>query len=185
MTKKILYTKFETAGDVLSSVLKNTDLQAGIKKTTISKFWGKVVGKKFEEISKPVSLSTQGVLTVACANSYVTSELLMFKPDILKKLAPYAKSLDIVISDINFSHKIWSNERDLMEEYDYEEKKAPKIPEIDYDSIELDPAEVENIEKCVRNNKFASEEQRGRMFEAIVKDLKFQKAMESGRFKIN
>ena len=63
--KKILYTKFETAGDVLSSVLKNTDLQAGIKKTTLSKFWGKIVGKKFEELSKPVSLNNQGLLTVA------------------------------------------------------------------------------------------------------------------------
>lgn len=176
--KKILYTKFETAGDVLSSVLKNTDLQAGIKKTTLSKFWGKIVGKKFEELSKPVSLNNQGLLTVACANSFVTSELLMFKPDILKKLEPYAKSLDIYVSDINFSHKIWAPERDLMEEYDYEEKQAPKIPGIDYDSIVLDAAEVENIRNCVNNNKFASEEQRERMFEAIVKDLKFQKAME-------
>lgn len=185
MTKKILYTKFETAGDVLSSVINNSGLQAGIKKTMLAKFWGKVVGKKFEALSKPESLNSQGVLTVACANSYVTSELLMFKLDILKKLAPYAKSLDVVVSDINFSHKIWAPERDLMEEYDYEEKKAPKIPDIDYDSIQLDPDEVESIKNCVQNNKFASPEQRERMFEAIVKDLKFQKAIESGRFKIN
>ena len=178
MKKNILYTKFEAVGDVLSSILKNTDLQAGIKKTTLSKFWGKVVGKKFEGISKPASLSNKGVLTVACENSYVTGELLMFKPDILKKLAPYAKSLDIEITDINFSHKIWSSEHDLMAKYDYEEKKAPKIPNIDYDLIELDPVEVENIKKCVSNNKFASEKQREKMFKAIVKDLKFQKAME-------
>lgn len=178
MTKKILYTKFESAGDILSSVLRNTDLQAGIKKTTLTKFWGKIVGKKFEEVSKPVSLSNQGLLTVACANSYVTSELMMFKPDILKKLAPYAKSLDINVKDINFSHKIWAPERDLMSEYDYEEKTAPKIPEIDYDAVELDKEEIENIRNCVNNNKFASEEQRTRMFEAIVKDLKFQKATQ-------
>lgn len=171
--RKINYSELNTIGNILNTVVQNSDLALGIKRSTLSKFWGKIVGKKFETMSKPSSINRSNVLMVACANSFVTSELMMFKPDILKKLEPYAKSLDLVIEDIVFSHKIWSEEKDEM--LNYEEKRAPKIPEVNYDEIELDPSEISNIQRCVENNKFASQEQRNRMFEAIVKDLKYQK----------
>lgn len=164
---------------ILASVIKNSDLQQGIKKATLAKFWQKIVGKKFESMSKLHSINRNNVLTVACANSFVTSELTMFKADILKKLEPYAKSLDIKIEDITFSHKIWVEEKD--EVIDYVEKHAPVIPDINYDEIELDEEETANIRRCIDNNKFASEEQRERMYEAIVKDLKFQKFMSENK----
>lgn len=171
--RKIMSSEFKTIGNILDSVIQNSDLQKGIKRTTLAKFWGKIVGKKFESMSKPSSINRNNVLMIACANSFVTSELLMFKADILRKIAPYAKSLDLTIEDIVFSHKIWAEVKDEMLEYT--EKKAPEIPKIDYDKIILDEEEVAGIQRCVQNNNFASEEQRDRMFEAIVKDLKYQK----------
>lgn len=174
--KKIMYSDFKQVGGILDTVIKGSDLQAGLKKSALCKFWGNVVGKKFENYSKPYSLSKKNVLTVACANSFVTSELTMFKPDILKKLIPYTKSLEIEIEDIFFSHKIWTDER--AEEENIEEP-PPKIqPEINFDEIQLDENEIKSIKNCIDNNKFASPEQRERMYNAIVRDLKYQKYMQ-------
>lgn len=172
---KIKYTEFQSVGSILDTVIQNSDLQLGIKRSTLSKFWSKIVGKKFEKMSRPSSINRNNILMVACANSFVTSELLMFKADILKKLEPYSKSLDLKIEDIVFSHKIWTEEKEEPEEAPKEEKI--KAADIDYDAISLDEKEIEDIRRCVDNNKFASEEQRERMFEAIVKDLKYQNFM--------
>ncbi len=171
--KKILYSEFNNIGSVLDSVIKNSDLQYGIKKSTLTKFWDKIVGKKFENYSRPTSLNRNGLLTVACANSMVTNELTMFKQDILKKLEPYSKSLDLKIEDIVFSHKIWTEEKEQLEVDS--SNHTTEQAEINYDEIELDEEEIKSIQNCIDNNKFASEEQRKRMFEAIVKDLKYQK----------
>ena len=178
--KKILYSDFDDIGSVLDSVVKNSDLQYGIKKSVLTKFWSKVVGKKFENYSKPASLNRNGILTVACANAAITNELTMFKQDILKKLEPYSKSLDLKIEDIIFSHKIWVEEKteQTLEVSSSNESFIKKESEevlINYDEIELDEAEIQAIQNCINNNKFASEEQRERMFEAILKDLKYQK----------
>ena len=178
--KKILYSDFNDVGSVLDSVIKNSDLQYGIKKSVLTKFWPKVVGKKFENYSRPESLNRSGILSVACANATVTSELTMFKHDILKKLEPYSKSLDLKIVDIAFSHKIWTTgktEERVEETGETEERSEDKktFEEINYDEIELDEAEIQTIQNCVNTNKFASEEQRKKMFEAIVRDLKHQK----------
>ena len=83
--KRILYSGLENIGDVVNSIVKDTDLQNGIQKSMLFKFWGKIVGKKFEKITRPVSINNKGELIVACANSMVTSELLIFKTDIQKK----------------------------------------------------------------------------------------------------
>ena len=113
--KKILYSGLDNIGDVVNSIVKRTDLQNGIQKSMLFKFWGKIVGKKFEKITRPVSINNKNELIVACANSMVTSELLLFKADIQKKMQPYTKSLDIDISDIVFSHKIWKEDDATLE----------------------------------------------------------------------
>ena len=172
--KKILYSDFKQVGGILDSVLKHSNLQSGLKKSTLCKFWGKIVGKKFEKVSRPESLQ-KNILVVACANSFVTSELTMFKLDILKKLLPYAKSLELEIADIVFSHKVWREEKQY-DDYDFiEEKKSSADIEIDYENIELEENEIEAIKRCVDNNTFATKEQRERMYNAIIKDLKYQK----------
>jgi hypothetical protein len=169
MRKKILYSELNSVGDVLDNVFKDININAGMKKSTFYKFWSKIVGKKFESVSKPADIRN-GVLVVACANSHVTSELTLFKQDIIKKAETYAKPLGIEISDINFSHKIWKEE-----ETREPDAVMPSAKNFNPDEIELDEDEIIAVKKSVESNTFASEEQRERMFNAIILDLKYQK----------
>lgn len=175
--KEILYTDFTSLGNVVSDVLKDKKLQQGIKRASFFKFWGKIAGKKFEKYSKPDSITPSNVLVIACANASVCSELTMFKQTILKKTKTYADALGIEIEDINFSHKIWkSQEKEEINEYKEPENPYKKdLTGFNPDDITLDPDEVEAIKRSVNNNTFATPEQRKKMFDAIILDLKIQK----------
>lgn len=174
--KEFFYTDFNSLGNIVNSVVQNTNLRQGMKKATIFKFWAQVVGKKFEKYSKIEALNAQGVLIVSCANSAVSSELTMFKSDILKKINVYANPLGVEITDINFSHKLWKRDN-LYAEFSVEEKNPHKkdLTGFNPDNIALDVDEVDAIRASVMNNKFATEEQRKKMFDAIILDLKVQK----------
>lgn len=176
--KEILYSDFNSVDNILGSVFQNSNLKQGMKKATVFKFWSKAAGKKFEKYSKAVSLNQSNVLTIACANAAVSSELLMFKSDILKKINQYAVPLGIEIEDINFSHKSWKTGSASENTANYEEPKNPYSPDLsnfDPDKVELDPAEIEAIRNSVDKNNFASIEQREKMFNAIILNLKTQK----------
>lgn len=184
--KEILYSDFTSLGSVMSSVLQDSNLKQGVKKASVFKFWPKVVGKKFEKYSRPETINQSNVLLVACANAAVSSELTMFKADILKKINVYSKPLGIEISDINFSHKIWKVSSQNVSQ-SYQEPKNPykrDLTGFNPDDVVLDANEVEAIRKSVENNKFASEEQRKKMFDAIILDLKIQK-FDNDRKKTN
>ena len=175
--KEFFYTDFNSLGSVMNEIVQNSNLKNGVKKATLFKFWNKVAGKKFEQYSKIESLNTDGVLTVACANAAVSSELLMFKQDIIKKINIYAKPLGLEISDINFSHKLWKNEK-RAEIFSQEASKNPykhDLSGFNPDEIELDEKETASIKASIDANKFASEKQRTKMYNAIIKDLKIQK----------
>lgn len=174
--KEFFYTDFNSLGNIVNSVVQNTNLRQGMKKATVFKFWPQVVGKKFEKYSKIEALNNQGVLLVSCANSAVSSELTMFKSDILRKINVYANPLGIEIIDINFSHKIWK--KDAETSYVVEDAKNPHKKDLtgfNPENIDLDDDEVSAIRDSVMNNKFATEEQRKKMFDAIILDLKAQK----------
>ena len=174
--KRILYSGLENIGHVVNSIVKDTDLQNGIQKSMLFKFWGKIVGKKFEKITRPVSINNKGELIVACANSMVTSELLIFKTDIQKKMQPYTKSLNINISDIVFSHKIWRQEKNTPDYTDTApESTNAHAKKFNPDLIELDENELAMIRSSVEKNTFASKQQREKMLKAIINDLKYQK----------
>ena len=92
--------------EVIDSFKKEYNFDAAMNMHTLFGFWNKVVGKKFENNSKCEQINNKGILTVACRNSTVSNELLMFKEEILKKINVYAKPLDITVADIVFSHKV-------------------------------------------------------------------------------
>lgn len=180
MRKKINYSEMNSLGSVLDSVIQASNLRAGMKTSTVFKFWAKVAGKKFEKVSRAESITRNNVLVVACANSFVTSELTMFKPDLMKKINLYANPLGIEIEDINFSHKIWK--KPIAAEDIIPEPPNPHAIDLsgfNADDIEIDEAELSKIKENVEKNTFASEEQRARMFETIVKDLKIQKYLKN------
>ena len=179
MNDEIRYTNFDSLENVMYSVLNQNGLQSGLKKATFFKFWPKIAGKKFEKYSKIVSLNERNILTVACANSAVSSELLMYKADLLKKINAYANPLGLEVEDINFSHKLWKNPSEKSDasgpkeevKNPYEHDMTGFRPE----EIDLEPDEVERIKRSVESNTFATPAQREKMFNAIILDLKAQK----------
>ena len=108
--KEILYTDFKGIDDVISSLINNdTMLQKAMRRSTLYKFWSKVVGKPFDEKSKPHGMIGGTTMVVACENSAVVQELTLRKRQIIKKFAPYIKALKIEIKDIVLDAKKWEN----------------------------------------------------------------------------
>lgn len=175
--KELRYSEFSTIDSVVSSVLQNPHLQKGLKKASVFKFWAKTVGKKFEKYSRAEALSLNNVLTVACANAAVSSELLMYKNELLEKINKYSMPLGIEIKDINFSHKIWKQNTTETAQLQQNTRNPYKkdLTGFNPDDIELNADEVEAIRKSVFANDFATEKQREKMFNAIILDLKIQK----------
>lgn len=110
MTKKVLYTNFEGIDDILSKMLDDKEFKKGLTRSNLFKFWKKVVGEKFENNSKPYSMSTNSTMIVACKSSIVAQELMLRKTKILKDLAPYLKSLKLTVKDLRFDAKRWIEE---------------------------------------------------------------------------
>lgn len=110
MAKKVLYTDFESIDEVISKMLEETTLKKGITRSNLFKFWKKAVGEKFENNSKPYSMTKNSVMVVACKTSTVAQELMLRKSKILKDIEPYLKSLKITVKDIHFNVKKWIDE---------------------------------------------------------------------------
>lgn len=104
---KILYSKFESAGDILSDLKKKLQPKKQSKVLTLFLTWREVAGDKLAQFSKPVGLSKDKTLIVACQNSMISQELYLNKARILKSVQFYAQSMQLTVNDIRFSHKIW------------------------------------------------------------------------------
>lgn len=107
MVKKILYSQFEDTASIIETMLDSKELKKAVTRSTLYKFWDKVVGKKLGSKSKPYSMMGGGVLIIACANSAVAQELMLQKPQILEKFRPYLKSLHMSVKDMKFDQKKW------------------------------------------------------------------------------
>lgn len=112
MAKKILYTDFEEVGSIIESMMSSSELKKALTRSNLYKFWGKIVGKKFADKSRPYSMMGGGVLIVACANSAIAQELMLQKPQILEKFQPYLKSLHLSVKDIKFDQKKWQSDEE-------------------------------------------------------------------------
>ncbi len=105
-----MYTDFEGVDSVIAELLNNKDIKKAVTRSNLYKFWKSIVGEKFGEKSKPYSMIGGGVMVIACANNVVAQELLYQKTMIIKKFAPYLKSLKINLKDIKFDPKKWVDE---------------------------------------------------------------------------
>ena len=113
--KKILYSNFENVEDILSDLKKQLKPKEQSKIMTLFLSWPQVVGNKLAEYSRPVWLSKDKLLTVACKNSMISQELYLNKDRILKSLQFYAENLQLKVENVCFSHKIWGkyNKEDI------------------------------------------------------------------------
>lgn len=106
--EKILYTDFEGIDDIMQAMFGDNELfQKAMRRSNLYKFWSKVVGKPFDTKSKPYGMMNGTTMIIACQSAVVVQELTLRKKQIIKKFAPYVKSLRINLKDIMFDVKRW------------------------------------------------------------------------------
>lgn len=174
---KIHHSGMYDIEEVLNEFKKQYDFESIVKKSTFFKFWSKIVGKKFADKSRPISINKKNILFVACENSMVTGELFMFKEAILEKMQIYTTPLNLKIEDVVFSHKMWKEE---VEENNETQNTVIeyRIPDEELDKIFLSNSEIDSLRERVNNIPFADEIQKNKMLNAIIKNLKIQKYKE-------
>ena len=107
---KILYTDFEGVEDIIGSMMDNPHLKKAITRTNMFKFWDSILPVKFRGKSRPYGMLPGGTMSVACQNPVVAQELSLHKIMLLKKFEPYAKSLNLRVTDLRFDPKKWISE---------------------------------------------------------------------------
>ena len=106
--EEILYTDFKGIDSVISDILKNDEiLQKAMKRSNLYKFWAKVVGKPFDEKSKPYGMRGANTMIIACESAAVVQELTLRKKQLIKKYSSYVKPLNIDLKDMVFDVKKW------------------------------------------------------------------------------
>lgn len=105
--KKVLYTNFVSTEEIIADMLENKDIKKAVTRSNLYKFWSKAAGEKFADKSKPYSMLGGGTMVIACENAIVAQELMLKKTQILVKLQPYLKSLNIKVKDLKFDPKKW------------------------------------------------------------------------------
>ena len=105
--KKILYTEFKYADEIIEELSKKAVIRKAITRSNLYKFWSKIAGEKFSKCSKPYSMRRGKIMVIACETPIVAQELLLRKTQLLIKFKPYAKSLGIDIEDLKFDTKKW------------------------------------------------------------------------------
>ena len=73
----------------------------------LNALWREVVGNKISKYSKVYEISSDNNLTIICADSYISNELLFNKNKLIDFMNEKTKKLGIKIEDIRFDYKKW------------------------------------------------------------------------------
>ncbi len=183
---------FKKIDNVLDSVMKDLKLDKGLKQQDFAKLWPKIVGIKFQNSSKVVSIHTKqniDILTVAVSSHTVAQELSFFKEDIIKKINKVAKDFDYNIKEIIFNSKLWEELKNESKEKKEEKSsnfyKIEKIfSEEELKKIEISQEIIESVKNSLKEQKFSSEEMKEKFLNTIIKDLKIQEWRKKNGFPV-
>lgn len=104
---KVLYTDFEGVDTVINAMMDNPQLKKAITRTNLYKFWDSILPDKFKKKSKPFSMLPGGVMVIACETPVMAQELSLRKINLIQKFSPYAKSMNMRLTDMKFDPKKW------------------------------------------------------------------------------
>jgi len=171
---------FYTLSSLLGSVSGAFDFSEIRRRMEFFALWKQACGKKFENNSRAHEFKN-GILTVACQNSFVAQELSMYKRELIKRINQLTLNMKIEVKDIIFSYKIWENQKTLQ--------TGAQEPEItinheDYQDVELEPQEIEKIRTSVMQIKFIDEKKRESLMGRIIDDAKRLKYIDSLGYKV-
>lgn len=167
--KKAIY--FDNISSVMDGLVKNLRLEKGLKISSFSKLWPKIIGPRFEKTSKIFAINeTNGsdVVTVAVSSSSVAQDLIFYKKDILKKLLKVGANFGFNVKDVNFSTRYWKNE---IKEFKPQEKI---LLDEDLEQIQIPEDVLNSIKISLNEETFFDEETKERFFKTIINDLKTQ-----------
>jgi len=162
---------FKNVSSVVDELVKDLRLEKGLKISSFSKLWAKIIGPKFERTSKIFSineLNGADSVNVAVSSSSVAQDLIFYKADILKKLHKVGKNFGFNIKDVSFSTKYWKEEK---KEIKQQEKV---LSEEDLEQIQIPYEIISSIEASLSDEGFLDDELKERFFNTIVNDLKRQ-----------
>lgn len=176
---KNMNSNFNSLNDILGGVVQKLGIDRGMQQITFLNFWPQVVGPRFSDKTKAISVSKKGhanILVVAVASSALAQELNMFKLDILKKLYPIAKSLDLDIKDIVFNFKIWEEvtKKDELLNKSITESYLRNPSDEDLKDIEVPETIIEQVKESVNSQKFSDKTLKNRMIATALRDVRVQ-----------
>lgn len=154
------------------------------KQAMLFSFWKDVTGKKFEKLSIPYELKGS-ILFVSAASPAVIQELSFFKKDIIEKYLPYAKGLELNITDIRFNYKNWGSIKNSFSENSstaFDADMPVYYTEKDYETIGLDnneTLEFEKLREIVFNLKSMPLPLKEKMFNNALNQYKAKKLRKS------
>lgn len=170
---------FIKINSILDGVAKALGIERGIKEITLVNFWPQVVGERFINNSKALSVVKKGAydsLFVVVSSSAVSNELFLQKRNILTKLSPLAFSLGFKIKDIIFTTKMWNeiNKPNLQqdEEVTHYLVKNPKDEELI--NIHVPESIIDSVKESISTQNFSTPELKDRILNTVIKDIKTQ-----------
>ena len=98
--KKLNNSQFELLKDIFEQITINYDENQEEKRQELFDSWPEIIGQKIAKVSKLYEISADNVLTIACADSFVTNELFMEKQRTLDEVGEFGL-IDILTK--NFS----------------------------------------------------------------------------------
>lgn len=164
---------FTSIGEILNKNLdENPRYKFALKCSTIFSFWGDIVGKKFEKLTKPSEIKNSR-LKVLCKNATIASELTLYKTQLLQKIKIYAEPIGVRVEDVLFSYKDWTNPIEKFSEI--KDEYLPNITDEELNQYEISDDEIQLIFESIDKLDFMPPETKEKYFSDIMKNLKYQK----------
>ena len=108
--KKLYYSDFVQLDEIIKSIDFNVNNNSLIEK--IEECWKETVGNKISALTKIDKISDNKVVTIQCADSFVSNELYREKVKIIEILDKKLTEKGIKIKDIVFDYRKWKDKNE-------------------------------------------------------------------------
>ena len=102
---KLRKGSLEKIGELLPKIKENLGLENSYKIQALKELWPLVTSFEIAKKSEPGYFDKDGNLVIAVKSSTLSTELLMMKNNILKKLKEATKNTDLNFKDLRFINK--------------------------------------------------------------------------------
>lgn len=170
---------FESLKSIMGKLSKNLNLDRGYRVLTFVNIWPNLIGYKFKDKTKVLSIKQNGIIdvvVVSVSSSAVSQELYMIKDIILNRLTSISLSLKFNIKDIVFTTNGWSykdDEKTLLNDDNIHFLDKNPTNE-DLKDINIPENIMESILKSINAHNFTSNTIKERILNTITSDIKTQ-----------